>query len=189
MAGSRGLTELEGAVLGTIRQKGPCTPYAVRREFRSSPTPYWSGSAGSVYPVVARLTRRRLIRVARRSNDGRGGTLYAATPAGDRALRRWFGPPLAPLTVGTPPDPIRTRINFLGLLPPAARRALLREVVDALAAQLAVAAAADAGAGADEFERLALRGSFRAAEARLAWVREAVAAACETAPAGDGTRH
>ena len=48
MAGSRALTELEGAVLGTIKQKGPCTPYAVRREFRSSLTPYWSGSAGNV---------------------------------------------------------------------------------------------------------------------------------------------
>src|SRR4051812_11643127 len=103
MAGSRALTELEGAVLGTIKQKGPCTPYAVRREFRSSPTPYWSGRAGAIYPVVARLARRGLVRAVGPPGDGRGGVVYAVTAAGDRALRRWLGPPFSPLTAGTPP--------------------------------------------------------------------------------------
>jgi DNA-binding PadR family transcriptional regulator len=177
MAGSRALTELEGAVLGTIRLKGPCTPYAVRREFRASLTPYWSGSAGAIYPVVARLARRRLVRATPATGDGRGGVLYAVTAAGDRALRRWLGPPFSPLTAGTPPDPLRTRFGFLAVLSPAERRAFLAEAADALAGQLAGLAAAAGAAGRTPFERLALRGSFLAMEARLAWVREVRAGA------------
>jgi DNA-binding PadR family transcriptional regulator len=183
MAGSRALTELEGAVLGTIKQKGPCTPYAVRREFRSSLTPYWSGSAGAIYPVVARLARRRLIRPTRLTGDGRGGVLYVVTAAGERALRRWLGPPFSPLTAGAPPDPIRTRIGFLGLLSPAERVTFLTEAADAIAGQLAGLAATET-AERDPFERLALRGSYLAMAARLAWVREGAATVGKQAPAG-----
>ena len=175
MAAGRALTELEGAVLGTIRVRGPCTPYAVRREFRSSLTPYWSASAGAIYPVVARLVRRRLIRAARPTPDARGGTLYAVTAAGDRALRRWLGPPFSPLTVGTPPDQVRTRVGFLGLLPPAECAAFLTEAAAGLRGQLA-ALAEVVEMEPEPFERLALRGSYLAAEARLAWVREVAAA-------------
>jgi DNA-binding PadR family transcriptional regulator len=180
MAGARALTELEGAVLGTIRLKGPCTPYAVRREFRSSLTPYWSGSAGAIYPVVARLARRRLVRAVRPTGDGRGGVLYAVTAAGDRALRQWLGPPLSPLTTGTPPDPIRTRVGFLGLLPPVERLAFLSAAADAIAAELATLSAAVTAPETDPHDRLALRGSCLAMEARLAWVREGLTAAGAT---------
>jgi DNA-binding PadR family transcriptional regulator len=177
MALARGLTELEGAVLGTIRQKGPCTTYAVRREFRTSTTPYWSGSAGAIYPAVARLARRRLVRPTRHAADGRGGVRYVVTAAGERALRRWLGPPFSPLVVGPPPDPIRTRVNFLGLLPAADRAAFLAAAAEAIAAGLAALAAAPDKAGLDECERLALRGSLRTMEARLAWVREGLSSA------------
>jgi DNA-binding PadR family transcriptional regulator len=177
-AGARSLTELEGAVLGMIRVMGPCTPYAIRREFRSSTTPYWSASAGAIYPLVERLTRRRLLRAVRATGDGRGGTLYALTAAGERALRRWLGPPLPTTVVGTPPDPLRTRVNFLGALTPAERLAFLTEAAEKLARQLEMVGAA-VGATKDPFDRLALRGSYLAMEARLAWVREGLAAARE----------
>ncbi len=172
MAGARELTELEGCVLGVIRTKGPCTPYAVRREFLASLTPYWSGSAGAIYPLVARLTRRRLLRAVRPTGDGRGGTLYTLTAAGERALLRWLIPPLSPLTVGAPPDPVRTRVNFLSVLPPSGRRAFLREAADEFRRQLPKLAAAAEAATADPFERLAYRGSYLVMEARLTWVRE-----------------
>src|SRR5262249_54368955 len=132
MAAARELTELEGAVLGVIRAKGPCTPYAVRREFQKSLTPYWSGRAGALYPLVARLMRRRLLRAVRATGDGRGGTLYTLTAAGDRALRQWLAPPLSPLILGAPPDPIRTRVGFLGLLSPEERHAFLTDAGDNL---------------------------------------------------------
>jgi DNA-binding PadR family transcriptional regulator len=173
MTVSRALTELEGAVLGTIRVMGPSTPYAVRREFRSSTTPYWSASAGAIYPLVERLTRRRLLRAVQASGDRRGGTLYSLTAAGERALRRWLGPPLPAPVVGTPPDPLRTRVNFLGALPPAERLAFLIEAAEKLVRQLETVGAAVA-ATPDPFDRLALRGSYLAMEARLSWVQEAL---------------
>src|SRR5262245_54643433 len=171
MGGARELTELEGCVLGVVRARGPCTPYAVRREFLASLTPYWSGSAGAIYPLVERLTRRRLLRAVRPTGDGRRGTLYALTAAGQRALLRWLGPPLSPLTVGAPPDPVRTRVGFLGLLSPAARRAFLAEAADRFGRQLPGLAAAAADAGADPFDRWAYRGSYLVMQARLTWVR------------------
>jgi PadR family transcriptional regulator len=50
----RALTELESCVLGVVWQRGPCTAYTVRRE-------HWSSSAGSIYPVLARLESLGLI--------------------------------------------------------------------------------------------------------------------------------
>lgn len=175
MAGARELTELEGCVLGNLKVLGPCTPYAIRREFLASTTPYWSGSAGAIYPLIARLARRGLVRAARRTADARGGTLYALTATGERALRRWLGPPLSPLTVGPPPDPIRTRVGFLSLLPPERRRAFLAEAE----AELRRLLEAPEAPAADPFDRWALRGRRLMMEARLAWVREMAEALAE----------
>ena len=170
MTPARGLTELEGCVLGVIGTRGPCTPYAVRREFLASLTPYWSGSAGAIYPLIARLRRRRLIRGSVSTGDARGRTLYSLTAAGSRALSRWLSPPLSALVVGAPPDPIRTRIGFLGLLRPAGRHALLADAIAKIRAQLGVLAAA-LKKPQDPFDRLALRGSYLMMAARLSWLR------------------
>src|SRR5215470_17811250 len=75
------LTELEGCVLGMIALRGPCTPYAVRREFQESPSQYWSASAGAVYPLVVRMLRRRLVHAQRKPEEGRGAILYSLTAA------------------------------------------------------------------------------------------------------------
>ena len=55
-------TELEAAVLGVIWQQGPCTAYAIRREFQTSDSPRWSGSAGATYPLLRRLEKLELIK-------------------------------------------------------------------------------------------------------------------------------
>jgi DNA-binding PadR family transcriptional regulator len=173
MASTRGLTELEGSVLGVIRLKGPCTPYAVRREFRDSTTPYWSASAGAIYPLVARMTKKRLLRIVRTISDARGGRLYTLTAAGEKAFLQWLGPPFSPLVLGTPPDPIRTRVGFLGALSPVQRQAFLTEAENQFAQHLSVVAAAEPSIS-DTFERLALQGSYRTMAARMEWVREMV---------------
>ena len=168
----RGLTELEGCVLATVRAKGACTPYAVRREFRL------------VHHAVLERQRRGDLPAGRPAGpaaalagrppdrDRRGGTLYAVTAAGDRAVRDWLGPPLADAVVGSPPDPIRTRVGFLGLLPPADRTAFLAAAAAGLRRQLARLAAETSD---DPFDRLAARGSCRMTEARLAWLRDVAA--------------
>jgi DNA-binding PadR family transcriptional regulator len=171
MARLRELTELEGGVLGLIKERGSCTPYAVRRIFLKSPTPHWSGSAGAIYPLIRRLSRMGLIRAVRAARDKRGRTLYALTAAGERAFSRWLGPPFSRLTIGVPPDPMRTRINLLRSLAPSERRAFLAEVTKGFQSHLAEITSALARE-ADAFERLALRGSQLAMQARMAWVGE-----------------
>ncbi|HZE88705.1 MAG TPA: PadR family transcriptional regulator, partial [Verrucomicrobiae bacterium] len=62
MRARKGLSELEGATLGVVWSEQPCTPYAIRRVFQTSPSPFWSGSAGAIYPLVERLETRGLVR-------------------------------------------------------------------------------------------------------------------------------
>ncbi len=172
MARKQKLTELEGCVLAVIRARGPCTPYSVRKEFQSSSTPYWSGSAGAIYPLVRRLERRRLIQPVRAISDGRGGRLYALTIAGRRSLQKWLSPPLSDLTVGSQPDPIRTRVGFLQLLSPKSRQAFLEDAKVRLQHHLQCLTAQGTSKSADPFEQFAQRGSFLVMQARLAWLTE-----------------
>ncbi len=180
------MTELEGNVLGLIGTRGPCTTYAVRREFQRSASPYWSGSAGTIYPLVARLEARRLVRVAEAIRDGRGGKRYTLTPRGRRVLRRWLGRPLSPLTIGVPPDPLRNRVQFFGLLDRVEQRAFLADAVAKVAAHLAdlrVLTERQRKAG-ETLDFLVNRGACRVLEARLDWLREA-AETLQVGPPGD----
>jgi DNA-binding PadR family transcriptional regulator len=170
------VTELEGTVLGVVGATGPCTPYVIRRVFQESPSTYWSGSAGAIYPLVVRLERRGLLHARRQLGDGRGGKLYRLTSDGRRALRRWMGPPCADITVGVPPDPLRTRVDFLHLLDPAARRAFLADAESKMLEHLERIHAYSARQLelGDRTEYLVSQGSARMMQARLDWLREVV---------------
>jgi DNA-binding PadR family transcriptional regulator len=167
-------TELEGNVLGLIATKGPCTTYAMRREFQRSPSPYWSGSAGAIYPLMSRLRQRRLIRVTGAIRDGRGGRLYMLTPRGRRVLQRWLGRPLSPLTIGVPPDPLRNRVQFFALLAKAEQRAFLADAAAKVKAHLAdlVLVTERQKAAGDTLDYLINRGACRVLQARLDWLQE-----------------
>ena len=71
MAAMRELSELEYVVLGVVRQEAPCTPYVIRQVFAHSPSSYWSGSAGAIYPLVRRLERRGLLESTERRRGSR----------------------------------------------------------------------------------------------------------------------
>ena len=168
------LTDLEQAALGVVWRDGPCTPYQVRKQFLESPTPSWSGSAGTIYPLVRRLERLGLLASRDAERDRRGTRLYRVTAAGRRALKRWLAPPLPAAAIGPGVDPVRTRLLFLGLLSPSERREFLdvverqlEEAVVALGA--AVREARDRG---DPIQALAARGGLRVARARRLWFRE-----------------
>jgi len=105
------LTELEAAVLGEVSVQEPCTAYAVRQAFARSPTPTWSGSAGTIYPALERLEQRRLVR-SRASRRGRRlSRVLSLTPLGRERLCAWVMEPLTPAVVGAPMDPLRVRIG------------------------------------------------------------------------------
>lgn len=133
--GAGGLTELEGAALAVIAQDGPVTSYALKESFRVSPSDVWSGSTGAIYPLVRRLEGDGLI-VSRAGRQGRRARrLLAVTPQGRKALHAWLADAERAARIGF--DPLRTRLLFATLLPPARRRAFLERVRAALDAPVA----------------------------------------------------
>jgi DNA-binding PadR family transcriptional regulator len=168
------LTELEGSVLGMIGVKGPCTPYALRREFMNSPSQYWSASSGAIYPLVLRLERRGLVHVQGKTGDGRAGSLYVLTAPGLRAVREWLATLNAPTSISVPPDPLRNRIAFFELLDPRKQQQLVGSAVREMQAHVARARSYTLQQRAQQHasEQLVSEGAERMLEARLVWLRE-----------------
>jgi DNA-binding PadR family transcriptional regulator len=129
---ARRLSELEAAVLGLVWSDGPCTAYAVRRTVQNSLSTQWSGSAGAVYPVVARLEQRGLIHSRDQATGQRRSQALEITTRGSRVLADWLRPPIDPDSLGIPPDPLRVRLRFLELLSPADRTTFLNEAIAAV---------------------------------------------------------
>ena len=165
------ITELEASVLGLIWMKGPCTPYLVRKEFQKSPTPFWSGSAGAIYPLIKRLIQQKLIMEESPTNDGRGGKLYILSTEGEQILKDWLKQPIVPMVIGTPPDLLRNRVTFLGFLSPQERKQFLAQVKQELEVQLQnVIRYSEDFDKSHYFDYLSMLGTVLAARARLDWI-------------------
>jgi DNA-binding PadR family transcriptional regulator len=168
------LSELEGAVLGVLWTEGPCTAYAVRKTFQSSPSPQWSGSAGAIYPLVRRLQAKGFAGSRAQPGDRRGGRLYSLTSRGLKALQSWMAPPLSEDVTGVPMDPLRTRLEFLGALTPGMRRAFVKDARLKLEEHIA-ATRADCRATRgkkDPARHLVARGALIMLLARKDWLKE-----------------
>lgn len=165
----RPLSELEGTVLGELAKRGECTAYALRRCFASSPSSHWSGSAGAVYPVVERLAAERFVAARDATNGRRAARTFRITPAGRKRLEAWLLQPFARDLVSLPPDPIRTRVHFLGALSAEDRNRFLHAAIEHLRWQREVL---DATVPIDEFERHVLRGADTVLEAQRRWLLE-----------------
>lgn len=124
---ARSLTELERCVLGVVWLHEPCSAYTVRRDFLTSTSAYWSGSAGAIYPVLERLEALGLVRATELPWGSRTKKEYRVSPKGRRELEAWILPPLESWTAAPTFDPVRTRLVFLELLEPAERRAFIAE--------------------------------------------------------------
>jgi DNA-binding PadR family transcriptional regulator len=165
------LTELELCVLGAIWLRGPCSAYAIRREFAESTSSFWSSSAGSIYPVIHRLLAARLVAVKADTSDGRGTREITATESGRRALIDWIADPPA-WTGKASLDPIRTRINFIAVLPDvAAQRKFVARAEELTSAELAERKASRNTESREDAERLAALGAICELEGRLKWLR------------------
>lgn len=167
------LTELEHMILGTVGLYGPCTGYRVRRVFRESLSPHWSGSAGAIYPALRRLEGVALIRSAADRSTKRGTRVLSLTKAGEQAVAAWLRPPLdAGALIDL--DPLRTRVRMLGLIPQAQRRRYVRAAQEQLCAleQKARAVYREAKQSNDPFRTLVCKGALDAMQARARWLRE-----------------
>lgn len=175
-ARERGLSELEGTVLGHLWKHGPTTAYAVRRAFLDSPSSHWSGSAGAVYPVLERLERVGVVRSESAPRGGRDASHYSLTSRGRARFLAWIEPPFAADVISVPPDPLRTRAHFFSAIPPARRARFFTIAIAGLRRHLVEL---DPTAIDDEDDRRALAGAKAVVRARIAWLeamRRAIAA-------------
>jgi DNA-binding PadR family transcriptional regulator len=176
------LSEIEGCVLALIKESGPATPYAIRKDFLDSPTPQWSGSAGTIYPLVERLERRGLIRSKVHHTGARPGRRYALTAAGARAFRGWLSVPVPDWVAGIPPDPLRTRVRFLAALPAAGRRAFIADARRSARRQLReLEADCERQRACGAFQYLMSRGALLSMQSRLAFLEEVARSLTATA--------
>lgn len=120
------LTDLEGATLAEVAQRGVATSYAIANAFAQSPSEYWSGSAGAVYPVVKRLAKNGFLQAQPAATGNRQKLDYSITTSGKSALDGWLLDARRASGMGF--DPLRTRLLYLDLVSPEQRRALLSKV-------------------------------------------------------------
>jgi len=161
-------------VLGLVWSEGPCTPYRVQRMIAASPSPHWSGSAGAIYPIFQRLEERGWIRTRETRTGQRAGKECRVSGEGRRILREWLGPPIPDWVTDLPLDPLRTRLRFLGALPPKRRATLLAEVKASLRARLDEidADCRRLAELSDPFPYAMARGAYHVTKARITWLDE-----------------
>lgn len=112
----RQLTDLEAIVIAFVHRRQPCTPYKIRQSFVKSTTTKFSSSAGSIYPLVKRLTHRGYLVANETVSDGRKTCTYRTSTKGIRKVRSWLANLEHPSQIGIY-DPIRSRVTNLSLLP------------------------------------------------------------------------
>lgn len=182
---NRQLSEIEGCVLGLLSLEGPATPYAIRKVFLNSPSPQWSGSAGTIYPLIERLLREQLIRSKLCLTGKRRGHQISLTQAGLQALRLWFSLPIPEWVAGVPPDPLRTRIRFLSAVGANQRRAFLQNAHQRTQAHLLVVEAdCERKRTKGGLPYLMARGALLSMQSRCAFLQE-VADALDVPVKGD----
>jgi len=170
------ISELEAAVLCTLRRTGGCTPYRVRQVLAESPTPRFSGSTGAIYPLIRRLERRGLVVTEATATGRRAHRVCKATTAGLRALRQWIVEP-APADFGIPFDPIMTRVSMLTAVSPREARRFLETAIEELEASLeTIKPTLRELADVDPpFSAHAVRESRARLRARIKWLRAVLA--------------
>lgn len=161
----RDLSTLELTALGIIWKKGPCTAYAVMREFAGSQTMAYRSGAGSIYPLLKRLRAALML-------EEKEGKL-AITPLGSELLRDWAQVGDPKQDIYSTLDPVRSRVYFLGVLSPAEQRVFIENSLKGLnslrrEAKEKVQAYKQAG---QEFSALAMRGVVFETEARIKFIK------------------
>ncbi len=122
------LKDLEALILGVVAECQPCSPYYVHKAFFRSPSQFFSGSAGAIYPAVKRLEKRGLLKSTRSGSRGKPSKSLTVTEAGMKELSVWYFNPLRAGDAGY--DPLRSRISILAALPPGDRPKVLASLTD-----------------------------------------------------------
>jgi DNA-binding PadR family transcriptional regulator len=166
-------TELESCVLSIVRDREPCTAYAVRMTLAASASSFWSGSSGAVYPLLRRLQARGLVEVVDQPWGEGSKKLFRLTRAGRAEVKHWVRS-LPEWSGAVTMDPIRTRVFALDALTLRERELFLdrsEELTRESIARLKDEIAASRKAGR-HWEAIGTTGALRELEARLRWLAE-----------------
>jgi DNA-binding PadR family transcriptional regulator len=178
---SRGLSISDYTVLGVIAREGPCTTYNVMMDMAASPSSFYRKRASSTYSVVQRLDSQGLIKALDEEPGPRGERQLAVTPEGLRALKEWLCRiPVAEAAYSN--DLIRLRVNFLIVLSPSEREALVDQAIDSLKILLSDSEG-ELEKRKDPIRYATLLGLIYETRARLEWLAE-VKRVLPTFPAG-----
>lgn len=124
--GGDALTRLENIVLSMVLRFQPVTAYRIRRTFADSIVSNFSTSAGTIYPLIRRLTAKGYLASQAVEGSRRGAELLSCTTRGVEAIRSWVrrieGEDLVL------EDPVRTKMAAMEVLAPAERLAWLRDL-------------------------------------------------------------
>ncbi len=172
--GNRKLSELEGVCVGLIHQHQPCTAYRVRKMLKDAPSSHWQASAGSVYPLLARLEKEGLIGTNEVSDDGRGTQTLTVLRPGLSALKSWVLMGTDDDLISSVTDPVRSRTFFLNVLGAAQRLKFVEQLIERTQSYLAETAERMeyAKRSNNQFDYLGALGAFKVTEARLEWLYE-----------------
>jgi DNA-binding PadR family transcriptional regulator len=166
------MTELDYTILAIIARDGPLSAYDVRKVFARSLTSTWSSSTGSIYPSIRRLAKARHV-TSSSPKGARARKTMRVTPAGRAALDEWLDA-ITPELAGPTPNPLRTRMYFLGILSSAKRSTIIRKAIASTEAAVREAEqrrAARATAGREDVvQHLASEGVLYELRARLQWL-------------------
>jgi DNA-binding PadR family transcriptional regulator len=108
------LTDLEGTIVSTLLRWPGESAYFVRQAFINSPSRFWSGSGGSIYPAIKRLEARGVLvshprKVGRKKSIG-----YELSDYGRSICLAWVGDPVRACDTGF--DPFRLRLANLAFM-------------------------------------------------------------------------
>jgi DNA-binding PadR family transcriptional regulator len=165
------MTELDLTILAIIARDGPLSAYDVRKVFAQSLTSTWSSSTGSIYPSIRRLQNAGHV-AATAAKGARARKALRVTKSGRFAVDAWLAD-ITPETAGPTPNPIRTRMYFVGIVDGAKRSAVIRQAKESTSAAIAAAQgarAARATSTANNVQHLASEGVLFELRARFDWL-------------------
>lgn len=167
------LTDLEAAAVGEILKHQPCTAHFIRTCFRESLTSHFSNSAGSVYPMMKRLEKRRVLKSVKSKEGRRYVRYYSVTSEGQADLRRWLTTDLGDQELISI-DPIRTRLLYLHRLPKSKRVGWINRRKNELKTQIAEirkqSLRIDSGSRDAIYQELAIENAVVNIQTRLKWL-------------------
>ena len=161
-----------GHLLLGLLSRSEQTGYELTRAFDTTLKNVWGASHSQIYPELAKLEGRGLIR--KTTAGPRGSQRYAVTAEGLGELERWLA---GTQPIESPRLEWMARVFFLGLLPHDRALAYLRAQGAFHRAKLAVYEGYAAGvppAGARSWDRIALEARMRFERAMIEWAAWAV---------------